>query len=49
MFDRALLGREFGIAMPYDRYVAGGKPEQRAAWQKIYDQARLRTQHRVAD
>jgi thiol-disulfide isomerase/thioredoxin len=35
------MSREFQTALAFDRYVATGKPEQQAAWQKIYEQARL--------
>ncbi len=41
MLERDLLVRKLEVALPYDRYVATGKPEQQAAWRKIYDQARL--------
>jgi thiol-disulfide isomerase/thioredoxin len=41
MLDRELLVHEFETALAYSRYVAAGKPEQQAAWKKIYDQARL--------
>jgi thiol-disulfide isomerase/thioredoxin len=41
MLERELLIREFEAALPYDRYVATGKPEQQPAWQRIYDQVRL--------
>lgn len=41
MLDRELLVRKFETGLTYSRYVTTGKPEQQAAWQKIYDQARL--------
>ena len=41
MLDRDRLAQEFEVALPYDRYVATGKPEQQAGWRRIYDQAHL--------
>jgi thiol-disulfide isomerase/thioredoxin len=41
MFEPDSLARKFAAAHPWERYIASGKPEQQAAWRKIYDQARL--------
>ena len=41
MLDRDVLMRVFETALRYERYVATGKPEQQAAWRKIYEQAHL--------
>lgn len=35
------LRSKFRAALPYDRYVATGTPQQQEAWAKIYNQARL--------
>jgi thiol-disulfide isomerase/thioredoxin len=41
MLDHTALARGFEVALPYDRYVAAGRPEQQAAWTRIYDQTQL--------
>jgi thiol-disulfide isomerase/thioredoxin len=41
MFERDFLARKFDAGLTFEPYVATGKPEQQAAWRKIYDQARL--------
>ncbi len=35
------LKQKHAAGLPYDAYVATGKPEQQANWQRIYEQAQL--------
>jgi thiol-disulfide isomerase/thioredoxin len=39
--DPALLARKFEIALPYDRYVATGTPEQQRRWEQFHGLVRL--------
>jgi hypothetical protein len=39
--DAAFLAQKFAAALPYDRYVQTGTPEQQRRWQAVYDAARL--------
>jgi thiol-disulfide isomerase/thioredoxin len=41
MLPREVLSQKFAAGLPYELYVLTGKPEQQAAWKKIYDQAHL--------
>jgi thiol-disulfide isomerase/thioredoxin len=41
MIEPTLLETKFAAALPYDRYVATGKPDQQTAWNDIYERASL--------
>jgi thioredoxin-like negative regulator of GroEL len=39
--DATFLAQKFAAALPYDRYVQTGTPEQQRRWQQVYDLAQL--------
>jgi thiol-disulfide isomerase/thioredoxin len=39
--DATFLRAKFDLALPYDRYVATGTPEQQRRWQQFHAQVRL--------
>src|SRR3954447_15606027 len=39
--DATFLAEKFAAALPYDRYVLTGTPEQQARWSRVYEAARL--------
>jgi thiol-disulfide isomerase/thioredoxin len=39
--DNAFIKAQHDLALPYDQYIANGKPEQQENWKKVYDQVRL--------
>jgi len=39
--DADFLKTKFDAALPYDDYVATGKPDQQESWKKIHDQVKL--------
>jgi thiol-disulfide isomerase/thioredoxin len=39
--DTSFLAQKFAVAVPYDRYIQTGTPEQRQRWQQVYDLAQL--------
>jgi thiol-disulfide isomerase/thioredoxin len=41
MLKRDFLVAKFEAGLTFESYVATGRPEQQAAWRRIYDQARL--------
>lgn len=41
MFTTDFLRAKFAAATAYDAYVASGTPEQRSAWNAVYERARL--------
>jgi hypothetical protein len=45
--NTAFLKGKFNAALPYDRYVATGTPEQRRRWQQVYDAARLTAEQQL--
>ena len=44
--DRAFLSDKFAAALPYDRYVATGTPEQQRRWAQVHDAAGLTSAQR---
>ncbi len=41
MLDAAFLRAKFEAALPYDRYVATAKPNERPNWDRVYESTRL--------
>jgi thioredoxin-like negative regulator of GroEL len=39
--DASFLAAKFAAALPYDRYVQTGNPEQQRRWRQVYEAARL--------
>ena len=39
--NSAFLAEKFSAALPYDRYVSTGTPEQQRRWKQVYDVASL--------
>jgi thiol-disulfide isomerase/thioredoxin len=44
--NAAFLNDKFNAALPYDRYVATGTPEQHRRWKQVYDAALLTPEQR---
>jgi thiol-disulfide isomerase/thioredoxin len=40
--EASFLATKFAAALPYDRYVKTGTPQQQERWQKVYEAARLK-------
>src|SRR5437660_730338 len=39
--NATFLAEKFAAALPYDRYVLTGNPEQQRRWRQVYEAARL--------